>query len=85
MSHRRKNVSVARVVYNGLSLQNIVVPHLLQRDEQSIGAFVDLIQGLRESWEAFYRNFARLSPCTIDWLLELIKCIITRQHTVLLW
>ena len=43
MSHRRKNVSVARVVYNWLCLHNIFVPHLLQRDEQSIGVFVDLI------------------------------------------
>ena len=62
-----RNASVAGVVYNG------VVPsrNLLQREEQ--GAFIYLIQGLRESEEGVYRVFARVSSSTFDWLLELIN------------
>ena len=52
MSQLCRNASVAGVVYNG------VVPsrNLLQLEEQ--GAFIDLIQGLRESEEDVYRVFA---------------------------
>ena len=56
-----------------------VVPNLLQRDEQ--GAFIDLIQGLRESWQEGYRNFAGVRSST-EWLLVLIQYIITKQHTM---
>ena len=55
-------------------------PNLLQREEQ--GAFIDLIQGLRQSEEGIYRVFARVSSSTFDWLLELIKSTITKQHAV---
>ena len=79
MTQLCRNASVAGVVYNG------VVPsrNLLQREEQ--GAFIDLIQGLRESEEGVYRVFARVSSSTFDWLLELIKSTITKQHAVFLW
>ena len=48
MSQLSRNASVAGVVYNG------VVPsrNLLQREEQ--GAYIDVIQGLRESGEGVY-------------------------------
>ena len=45
----------------------------------------DVIQGLRESEEGVYRVFARVSSSTFDWLLELIKSTITKQHAVYLW
>ena len=45
----------------------------------------DVIQGLRESEEGVYRVFARVSSSTLDWLLELIKSTITKQHAVYLW
>ena len=79
MTQLCRNASVAGVVYNG------VVPsrNLLQREEQV--AFIDLIQGLRESEEGVYRVFARVSSSTFDWLLELIKSTITKQHAVFLW
>ena len=32
-----------------------------------------------------YRVFARVSSSTFDWLLELIKSIISYQHAVFLW
>ena len=79
MSQLCRNASVAGVVYNGVVLS----PNLLQCEEQ--GAFIDLIQGLRESEEDVYRVFARVSSSTFDWLLELITCIITKQHAVFIW
>ena len=79
MTQLCRNASVAGVVYNGV----IPSPNLLQREEQ--GAFIDLIQGLRENQEGVYRVFARVSSSTFDWLLELMKSTITKQHAVFLW
>ena len=81
LSQLCRDASVAGVV--GPIQWVVPSPKLLQREEQ--GAFIDLIQGLRGSEEGVYRVFARVSSSTFDWLLELIKSTITKQHAVFLW
>ena len=51
------------------------------RSEQSEGAFVNFVTGLREHEKDAYRNFICMPPYIFDWLLALVTPIFIKENT----